>query len=584
MLNAIYIKDDKDKIHILSDADLINYNNWYRANIRDTIDISNYSRAAGIVFETLKTSKYVDFPINDTFIRINAGISPKEYLELIEDIENKEKYIQRSKEPTASDRLSIKMIRSIGDILKINLESNVSYRKKFMEYMKNELDDNRIASIMPIIKNAVGEELAEISNLLMDDMRESYAILNNLEYKCFSKDIDPDYVSWLFKVQINARYFSDNKVQMVKEYILLKKTDTMTDDSIIKFNENDGYNSPDIKNLSLLKTISNAEIATLYNRLMTISKGLEFTKYNGFNMLLTLEMLKRGLDVVQSVSSRELTKLFINQKTVWLPSWMHHYEVELSKLGSLIVPNIEENDYVKVLKILTDLGSRVELSNSFKIFIGENKNLIATPKLKFEYLEQFNFTSVNNVRILDNHIFFSKKDNVYEKSVNSHESRFAMMMILMFGDTILGNQVDMGQSPFKLRKDEEGYSRETIRLGIEAISKLNGSRKDRLIDMLSIAMRLKKSNPDSEKLNPRMICEFVEEISNSSLRNATIEKIFGRFEDVIESLHYYEQHRVKEAVDESLLFGISSYEFKEVIKDIDYREIINVSILKSILN
>jgi hypothetical protein len=543
-------------------------------------------------FKILNSNEYVDLKLKDITIRVNSNINDDEYLNLIVTSYEKSNLEYVTGEITHSDRMLIIVFKYLGSLLYDKLEDDKNLRRRIINIIRTKFKYEDILKIR-ILYEIISLDISYIHSILEKDSQQSVAVFQEYVYTSVSSKLDIDYINWLrefinFSNNINSRsYRHDSKINeliLMDEYILMKAPHLMSNKNI---NDRNISLHPisDVYNIPLLRTLSNKELEKYFTTVITFGTT-DLTHEGGFNIILVLEVIKRGIDISKIITAENITRKFLSQRALGAPVWIKCYEKEITKLGEIIVPHLTVNDYEKLFTVLRTGNSRNNIK-MFNLLVGDNRNLISSPKLDINYLEQYSYMKVIEQRNSRLDVMLRDRDRLSHLTVGSQESKFVMMLITIFGNMIIDNNQHYIESPFNKRKDEEGYTRKTIATGIEAISKLNGSRKDKLIRIMTILMKSQKRSFGednlTEKVEPRVIREFVEELSNSTLRNATIEKIFGDIAGVTEKFHSYERRMIEETTDMSLFFGISVYEFREIISGSKYRNIIDASILKSIL-
>lgn len=604
-LNLIYVTNEKGNI-ILLENKIKKFSRKFSYYL-DTSWASNIEEIMVNLFKALELNKKIIFTISkEKNVIFENSDTPYQLLEKASEI------VSLKEGNFDSDEVSFFLVRVLDEIFKLKIEKDPVFRKAIVI---NHADASFIKSntaLERLVTSVFSTELQYLEDKYSGIIEHNSTLwFMALKEGFLPEKIDIPYIRKLIienkELFTNASVMSRKELKFLPALIFLDSVEKLEKDELYSLAEN-------ILRIESLTLLADIPLALVKKKTKKYLKSLleilgEFSvkkaKKNLVPINLILELIKVGEEnfvkniftkyseiTIETSYSSYPTHFSFNFRgifsmiTAYLENvnWVYDYKDSFLKLFDILLSL--RGDSKTILLILNLLNNLEYKNSSFEDRnIGEQFLHLSKEKIINIYRMQYsldflkkNYTLIKSLKsnfrnnftrdaILQRFDFLGYKDRKYltDSTFLSNGSILLMLILAVFEKP---DYVPSVQS----EKVEQGLKKEIIETGIRIISSdIPASERKRIIRILSSNIHCNlQLTPGIENT----IKLFLETLSNSTIRTASLRKIFD-FPEIPADSGYTEKKIKKE-----IFFGMDYTEFAQILLKSNTRSIINSTVLQ----
>jgi hypothetical protein len=560
--------DDSGKTFLLE----VSNRNYYSIGMESEKDnnalkeFDDAENAAKTFLRILEKSKYVKYKIDEnTYIQIDNDFTIKSLVEKLVEISNMEMLLKSK----TFFRTSISNFTKI--LINIILMNN-KYNQSFIEYVYNDLQLVNNNTILSLLKATINNIIEKIDQKLNKRYELSlYSILSGYDVERKGYYYDYDYLKKIIHVYLSFRKkcesegvysysHRDTNLQNICEELLFGNYNKLIEDQELLDIVSRTIDERNISNLEdIREKITNKAF-------LNIIELLKKNSYITRNHLFVLEIYRRKLNSIVDINMINDIRLYFFGKLASLPKWPSEYINEIKLIIKDIFIDIDDSEFERMFSIIEKYSNVFTKEQIFKFLFEENFDLIVNDNLLKGKSREY-FKEVIRVKIIGTDFkhrdVFSDKHS-YLMRDNIKDSIYLKMNMAMNVMSNSGN----------LYSDD--LISEIFRELFKAIIPATKSEREKVTEMISYFIHHDKYSDNFDNVNTNKIKIMLEQMSNSNLKNVTIERMIdkGNYETWI----YSRGSRGRK------MFGLDYVDVLNIIQGLPLRNIFAGTILKIQLN
>jgi hypothetical protein len=533
-------------------------------------EFKNPDEVAKTFLKILEKSKYVKYQVDDnTYVQIDGNFTVKSLVEKLIEVSN----ISNGEELLKNKNFFRTSLTNFTNIVTNIILMNEKYSQSFIEYVYDDLQlINNNKAILSLLRGTIDIIIQNIDKKLISRYELSlYSILSGFDLDRKGYYYDYEYLKKLIKTynffitkseqeRMYSYSYRNTSLQTVSEELLFGNYNKLIEDQEL-FNMVSKYMiEGNITNLEDIKEKLTNKALT--NIIESFRKNANITK----NPLIILEIYRRKLNNIIDTEILNDIKSTFFQRLCNMPKWPSAYIEEIKSIIKDIFIDIDDSEFERVFSVIENYRDVFSKEQIFNFLFEENFDLVVNDKIlrgkSREYFKElvrakmvepdFKYRNVFS----DKHSYLLRddiKDSIYLKLA-------IVINIMRKGDVVYSDSL----------------MNEAFRELFKALIPATKSEREKVTEMLSYFIHHDKYSDNFDSTNLDKIKIMFEQMSNSNLKNVTIERMIDKKD--YETWEYSRGSRGRK------MFGLDYVDVLSVIQDLPLRNIFTATILKIQLN
>jgi hypothetical protein len=565
--------DDSGKTFVLEAKNNYSFGLTMETEKRKNIlsELKEPEESAKIFLKILEKSKYVKYQIdNNKYIQINENFTIKSLIEKLIEMSNANNGEEQLIENKDFFRTSISNFTNILNSIILMNEKN---SQSFIEYVYEDLElVNNSKVILSLLRGTIDSIIQNIDKKLTSRYELSlYSILSGFDVDRKGYYYDYDYLKKIVETyssfvakseqeRMYTRNYRSTSLQAISEELLFGNYNRLIEDQklldIVKkiMVEGNITNLEDIKEKLTNKALTN--IIELLDGTIHITK----------NSLFILEIYRRKLTNIINKDILDDMKINFFSRLSNLPKWPSAYIEEIKSIIKDIFIDMNESEFERVFYTMDRYDSVFTKEQIFNFLFEENLDLVVNVVIlkgtSKEYFKETARAKMIEPNFRYRSVFSDRHSHLLKDNIkDSIYLKLAIVLNIM-------------------RKTDVIYSESLITEAFKELFKAlipaTKSERDKVTEMLSYLIHHDKYSDNFDSTNLNKIKIMFEQMSNSNLKNVTIERMIDKKD--YETWEYSRGSRGRK------MFGLDYVDILAIIQDLPLRNIFTATILKIQLN